>query len=56
MSLLQENINRINNLRNLTESESLFTSDEKNHLRGFVDLVVKELGIETEVNIDDAED
>ena len=41
---------------NLTESESLFTSDEKNHLRGFVDLVIKELGIENEVNIDYTED
>lgn len=41
---------------NLTESESLFTSEEKNHLRSFVDLVVKELGIENEVNIDYTED
>ena len=56
MSLLQENINRIKNLMNLTESESLFTSEEKNHLRSFVDLVVKELGIENEVNIDYTED
>jgi len=56
MSLLQENINRIKNLMNLTESESLFTSEEKNHLRGFVDLVIKELGIENEVNIDYTED
>jgi len=56
MSLLQENISRIKNLMNLTESESLFTSEEKNHLKGFVDLVVKELGIENEVNIDYTED
>ena len=41
---------------NLTESESLFTSEEKNHLSNFVDLVVKELGIKNEVNIDYTED
>jgi len=51
MSLLQENISRIKNLMNLTESESLFTSEEKNHLKGFVDLVVKELGITVPVDI-----
>ena len=56
MSLLQENISRIKNLMNLTESESLFTSEEKNHLSNFVDLVVKELGIKNEVNIDYTED
>jgi len=56
MSLLQENISRIKNLMNITESESLFPSEDRNHLKNFVDLVVKELGIKNEVNIDYTED
>ena len=46
MSLLHENINRIKTLMNITEGESLFPSEDKRHLENFVDLVVKELGIE----------
>jgi len=56
MSLLHENINRIKTLMNITEGESLFPSEDKRHLENFVDLVVKELGIENEVNIDYTED
>ena len=41
---------------NITEGESLFPSEDKRHLENFVDLVVKELGIENEVNIDYTED
>ena len=41
---------------NITESESLFPSEDRNHLENFVDLVVKELGIKNEVNIDYTED
>jgi len=56
MSLLQENISRIKNLMNITEGESLFSSEDKNHLKNFVDLIVKELGIKNEVNVDCTED
>lgn len=56
MSFLQENISRIKNLMNITESESLFPLEEKKHLENFVDLVVRELGIKNEVNIDYTED
>ena len=56
MVTLLENINRIKNLMNITEGESLFPSEDKKHLETFVDFVVKELGIKNEVNIDYTED
>ena len=51
MSLLQENISRIKNLMNITEGVAVFSADEKKHLEGIVDLVVKELGITVPVDI-----
>lgn len=51
MGLLQENISRIKNLMNITEGVAVFSADEKKHLEGIVDLVVKELGITVPVDI-----
>jgi len=56
MTHLSENINRIKTLMNINEGETSFPSEENQHLERFVDLVVKELGIENEVNIDYTED
>jgi hypothetical protein len=51
MSLLQENISRIKNLMNITEGVAVFSADEKKHLKGIVDLIVKELDITVPVDI-----
>ena len=51
MNLLNENINRIRTLMNLSEGEEKFSTYDKNHLDRFVDFVKKELNIENDVNI-----
>lgn len=51
MDLLREDISRIKSLMNITEGESVFPAEDKKHLEGIVDLVIKELGITVPVNI-----
>lgn len=51
MNILNENISRIRSLMNLSESETIFPLDEKQHLERFVDFVKEELGVKNEINI-----
>ena len=51
MSVLIENIERIKSLMRITEGESSFPSEDKNHLERFVELVKKELSIDNDIEI-----
>jgi len=51
MNLLQENINRIRTLMNLSEGVAVFDSNEKNLINQFIDFTKKELNIKNDVDV-----